>query len=845
MNEWFMEFVRTNPAAQQPPPLSNPQSVPIAPQVVENSRISGAERKSYLEILSVRVQEEIYKPTVSGSIAQRVFRTEIGPYDLEELSQQKRKADLEARGSRKRSMNKPYRSSSKKSQDSFSRSHASVGYQNRGHGNQYSNKACFKCGLPDHFIRDCPELSEKYKFQNTRPSNTTTRGSPPRNTGNMSSGKCVTRDSAVRSEAKVPARVYVIHVREDAPSPDVIIGTFSLYDTDVVALIDPVLTHLYICMNLVFSKSLPVESIEFVIKVSNPLGKYVLIDKICKDCPLMTRGYYFLADLILLPFDEFDVILGMDWFTMHDAVVNCRRKIIELKCQNNEILWIESDESGGLPVVISSMLAQRYVRKGCEAYLAYVLDTKVSESKIKSVPIVCEYPDVFPEELPGLPPIREIEFAIELVPGTSLISIAPYRMAPTEATVFSKIDLRSGYYQLRVKDSDVPKTTFRTRYGHYKFLIIPFRLTNASAVFMDLMNRIFRPYLDIFVVVFIDDILIYSRYESKHAEHLRIVLQTLRDKQMYAKFNKCEFWLREVEFLGHIVSVEGIRVDPSKEFVIYSDASLNGLGCVLMQEGKVIAYSSRQLKSHEKNYPTHDLELAAIKDLNLRQRRWLELLKDYEFMIDYHPGKANVVADALSRKSLFTLRAMNTRLTLSDDRLLLSPKKTDAIWVVVDRLTKSAHFIPIRTDYLLDKLAELYLSEIVRLHGVPVSIISNRDSRFTLQFWKKLQEALGTRLNFSTAFQTDGQSDRVIQVLEDMLQCCVLEFEGNWEKYLPLVEFAYNNSFQSSIKMAPYEAFYGRKCRTPLYWTELSEKKIHGVDLIRETEEKWKQFATV
>ncbi|KAA3473175.1 DNA/RNA polymerase superfamily protein [Gossypium australe] len=245
-----------------------------------------------------------------------------------------------------------------------------------------------------------------------------------------------------------------------------------------------------------------------------------------------------------------------------------------------------------------------------------------------------------------------------------------------EATMFSKIDLRYGYYELRVKDSDVPKIVFRTRYGHYEFLVMPFGLTNAPTVFIDLMNQIFRPYLDKFVVVFIDDILIYSRDESEHAEHLRIVLQTLRDKQLFAKFSKCEFWLREVRFLGHIVIAEGIRVDLSKistvvdwkplrnvsevrsflgilddcytddqiatercevqvvremlieflsvenvfwfnlsrgkEFVIYSDASLNGLDCILMQKGKVIAYASRQLKPHEKNYPTHGLKLAAI-----------------------------------------------------------------------------------------------------------------------------------------------------------------------------------------------------------------------------------------
>ncbi|TYH01444.1 hypothetical protein ES288_A09G058800v1 [Gossypium darwinii] len=169
--------------------------------------------------------------------------------------------------------------------------------------------------------------------------------------------------------------------------------------------------------------------------------------------------------------------------------------------------------------------------------------------------------------------------------------------------------------------------------------------------------------------------------------------------------------------------------------------------------------------------------------------------------------------------------------------LPLSSRKKDAIWVVVDRLTKSTHFILVRSDYSLDKLVELYISDIVRLHGVPLPIVSDRDPRFTLRFWKKLQDALGTKLHFNTAFhpQIDGQSEWIIQILEDMLRCCILEFEGTWEQYLRLIEFAYNNSFQSSIKKAPHEALYGRKCRKPLYWTEFSENKIHRVDLIKET----------
>ncbi|GJT39830.1 putative reverse transcriptase domain-containing protein [Tanacetum coccineum] len=247
------------------------------------------------------------------------------------------------------------------------------------------------------------------------------------------------------------------------------------------------------------------------------------------------------------------------------------------------------------------------------------------------------------------------------------------------SSVYSKIDLRSGYHQLKVRDEDIPKTAFRTRYRHYEFQVMPFGLTNAPAVFMDLMNRVCKPYLDKFVIVFIDDILIYSRNEEEYANHLRIILELLRNEKLFANFSKCDFWIRIVQFLGHLIDSQGLHVDPAKiegvknwvspttpteipplpegndDFVVYCDASLQGLGAVLMQKEKVIAYASRQLKPNEENYTTHDLELGAVhildqKELNMRQRRWLELLADYDCEIRYHPGKANVVADALSQK---------------------------------------------------------------------------------------------------------------------------------------------------------------------------------------------------
>ncbi|XP_012451939.1 uncharacterized protein LOC105774125 [Gossypium raimondii] len=370
----------------------------------------------------------------------------------EELNKEKRKVVIEARDARKRPMSKSFQTQSKKSKEMNPRLTISTGYSRRDWGKSYSSpeaqatsvasvgsmkpnkpecqhcgrqhpgecwllsRACFKCGSRQHYIKDCPEKVEEEKFQNVRSGDTVNRGRPLRNTGSRASGKSVMKDTAVRPEHRTLTRAYDIRTREEAASPDVITGTFSLYDTEVIALIDPGSTHSYVCVNLVSNKNLPVENTEFVVKVSNPLGKYVAVDKVGKNYPLRIQGHCFPANLMLLPFDEFDVILGMDWLMLHDAKVNCRQKILELKCENGEILRVETDESSKLPTVISNISAQKYMRKGCEAYLAYVINTKISESKLESVPVVCEFPDVFPEELLGLPPIREVEFAIDLLP---------------------------------------------------------------------------------------------------------------------------------------------------------------------------------------------------------------------------------------------------------------------------------------------------------------------------------------------------------------------------------------------------------------------------------------------
>ncbi|GJQ92928.1 putative reverse transcriptase domain-containing protein [Tanacetum coccineum] len=240
------------------------------------------------------------------------------------------------------------------------------------------------------------------------------------------------------------------------------------------------------------------------------------------------------------------------------------------------------------------------------------------------------------------------------------------------------------------------------------------------------------------------------------------------------------------------------------DFVVYCDASKQGFGCILMQRNKVIAYASRQLKIHEKNYTTHDLELGAVSKPEIPEWKWENITMDF--------------INKLPRTS----------------------SGHDSIWVIVDRLTKSAHFLAICEDYKIERLARLYINEIVARHGVPVSIISDRDSYFTSRFWQSLQKALATRLDLSTAYppETDGQSKRTIQTLEDMLRACAIDFGGNWDTHLPLVEFLYNNSYHSSVKCAPFEALYGRKCRTPIAWAEVGESKLFGPEIVQETTDK-------
>ena len=338
---------------------------------------------------------------------------------------------------------------------------------------------------------------------------------------------------------------------------------------------------------------------DFDLFVATPLGDSVVLSKIIRDCCVMIGYREMTVDLVLLGLQDFDVILGMDWLASYHASVDCFGKRVTFSIPGQPDFSFEGKHLDKPLCVISALQASSLLRKSCQGFLAYVVNEK-NDLKLEDIPIVKDYPDVFLEDLPSLPPEREVEFTIDLAPGTTPISKAPYRMAPMElkelkiqlqelldkgfirpsvspwgapvlfvkkkdgsmrlcidyrelnkvmvrnryplpriddlfdqlqgACVFSKIDLRSGYHQLRVRGEDVPKTAFRTRYGHYGCLVMPFGLTNAPAAFMDLMNMVSMPYLDQFMVVFIDDILVYSKSRKEHERHLSIVLQTLRDK---------------------------------------------------------------------------------------------------------------------------------------------------------------------------------------------------------------------------------------------------------------------------------------------------------------------------
>ncbi|GJQ99615.1 putative reverse transcriptase domain-containing protein [Tanacetum coccineum] len=630
-------------------------------------------------------------------------------------------------------------------------SHFARDYRSAGNANNANNQrgtgsgqkpTCFECGVQGHFRRECPKLKN-----------------------NKNRGNQVGNDRA-------PAKVYVVGHAGTNPDSNIVTGTFLLNNRYASILFDTGADRSFVSTAFSSQMDITPSTLDHYYDVELADGRIIGLNTILRGCTLNLLNHPFNINLMPVELGSFDAIIGMDWLAKYQAIIVCAEKIVRIPW-GNETLIVHGDESNqgheARLHIISYSKTQEYMLKGCPVFLAHVttneVEDKSEKKRLEDVPIVRDFPEVFPEDLSGLPPTRQVEFQIDLVPGAAPVARAPYRLAPSEmkelseqlkelsdkgfirpssspwgapvlfvkkkdgsfrmcidyrelnkltvknryplpriddlfdqlqgSSVYSKIDLRSGYHQLRVREEDIPKTAFRTRYGHYEFQVMPFGLTNAPAVFMDLMNRVCKPYLDKFVIVFIDDILIYSKNRQEHEEHLKLILELLKKEELYAKFSKCEFWIPKVQFLGHMIDSEGIHVDPAKiesikdwaspnapilalpegsedfiagflkswcsapilalpegseDFIAYCDASKKGLGTVLMQREKVIAYASRQLKIHKKNYTTLIVENWSSSVSPSQDLEALHLLGDYDCEIRYHLGKANVVTDALSRK---------------------------------------------------------------------------------------------------------------------------------------------------------------------------------------------------
>ncbi|GJT22866.1 putative reverse transcriptase domain-containing protein [Tanacetum coccineum] len=548
----------------------------------------------------------------------------------------------------------------------------------QGAGNDFlQNVTCFGCGEKGHFKDKCPKAGNQQ--------NDGARG-----------------------------RAYVV-IENPQQNPNVVTGTFLLNDHYACILFDSGAEKSFVSSAFTHFINIAPATLNTSYEVELADGKVVSTNTILRSCTLVLCNHVFKIDLLPTRLGSFDVIIGMDWLAYHRALIDCYEKIVRIPLPNGKILEVQGERP--------------------EKDLRSLACIKADEKKLDDIRVVRDFPEVFPDDLLGLPLVREIEFRIDLIPGASPVVRSPYRTTHhgehpvlfvrrktfdencmdyrelnkltiknryplpriddlfdqlQGASCFSKIDLRSGYHQLRVREEDIPKTAFRTRYGHFEFTVMPFGLTNAPAIFMDLMNRVCKPYLDKFVIVIIDDILIYSKSEEEH------------------------------EFLGHVVNRDGIHVDPSKvESVknwktpessteIRSFLGLAGYHqrfienfskitkplTLLTQKNKAYVFWEcadaagqsdsicvKTVEEARKIIPTHDLNLGVVvfslknwRTLSLWTKKWLstlplespvhiyqkdfkyakarriELLSDYECEIKYHQGKANVVADALSRK---------------------------------------------------------------------------------------------------------------------------------------------------------------------------------------------------
>ncbi|GJX08864.1 putative reverse transcriptase domain-containing protein [Tanacetum coccineum] len=611
------------------------------------------------------------------------------------------------------------------------------------------------------------------------------------------------------------ARAYAIGGGGTNPDSNIVTGTFLLNNCYASMLFDSGADRSFVSTTFSALLNVTPATLDTSYAVKLVDGRILETNIVLRGCMLGLLGHPFDIDLMLVELGSFKVIIGMDWLVKYHALIVYDEKVVRIP-YGNEVLIIRGDNCDS---IITSKKAE----------------DKSEERGLEDVPIVREFLEVFPKDLPGLLPVRQVEFQIDLVPGAAHVAQAPNRLAPAEMQELStqlqelsdkgfigpSIHVDPAKIEA-IKDWASPKTPTEIR----QFL----GLAGYYRRFIEGFSKIARPMTK----------LTQKSVKFEWGEKAEAAFQLLKQKLCSAPI---------------LALPEG-----SENFVVYCDASHKGLGAVLMQREKVIAYASRQLKVHEKNYTTHDLELGAVSHKSKyythpgSDKMYQDLKKLY-----WWPNMKSEIATYVSKcltcaKVKIEYQKLSGLLVqpeipqwkwenITMDFVTKLPRTAagqDTIWVIVDRLTKSAHFLPMREDDTLEKLTRQYLKEVVSKHGVPVSIISDRDGKFTSHFWKSLHKALGTRLDMSTAYhpETDGQSERTIQTLEDMLRACVLDFGKGWDKHLPLVEFSYNNSYHTSIKAAPFEALYGRKCRSPICWAEVGDSQLTGPEIIHETTER-------
>nr|GEX75085.1 putative reverse transcriptase domain-containing protein [Tanacetum cinerariifolium] len=632
----------------------------------------------------------------------------------------------------------------------------------------------------------------------------------------------------------VQSQAYVIRDAEHNQGQNVVTDTFLLNNHYATILFDSVVDKSFV--DIKFSHLIDIKPVKLNTNYEVELAdrKVVSTNSFLRGCTLNLLDHLFDIDLMPIELGTFNVIVGMDWLVERDAFIVCGKKEVHMPYKNKTFV-VKRDSSVSRLKVISCIKATKYIERGSQLFIAQVIENEPTKKQLQDVPVIRNFPEVFLDDLLGLPPPQQVEFKIEPIPDAAPVACAPYHLAPSKLKEFSD-QLKELSEKGFIRPSSSP--------------------LGALVLFVKKKDRSFRMCIDyreltklivknLYPLLRIDDLFDQLQDKSKnkedHEEHLKTILELLKNKKLYVKFLKCDFWLKSVQFLGHVNDSKGVHVDPAKveairnwsapttpmelkTFIVYCDASLKGFGAVLMQREKTEVMKKDNVKAENLGRlikPIFEIRFNGIRCF--KEIIWLTLFKGLRDLIMHeshkskysiHPGSGKMYQDL---EKLYWWPNMKADIATFEkitmdfvSRLPRTPSGYESIWVIVDRLTKSAYFLPMKKTNSIEKLAQLYLKEIVCRHGVPVSIISDRDNLFTSRFWKTLQEALGTQLNLSIAYhpKTNGQSERTIQNLEDMLRACVIDFGSSWDRHLPLIEFSYNNSYHKSyadVRRKPME----------------------------------------